>query len=85
MATNENEACPNMGILYSYDISNLHIWAQKDKDIGTNGACPNMGTLYTDEDISNLHIWAHKGQGQRSSCSEPQIQPLCPYTVWLFR
>ena len=62
---------PNMGILYSYDISNLHIWAQGyghkwgmpkyGSYMATNEACPNMGILYS-YDISNLHIWAQKGQ-----------------------
>ena len=62
---------PNMGILYSYDISNLHIWAQGyghkwgmpkyGSYMATNEACPNMGILHS-YDISNLHIWAQKGQ-----------------------
>ena len=28
-----NEACPNMGILHTDDISNLHLWAQKGQGL----------------------------------------------------
>ena len=42
-----NEACPNMGILYSYDISNLHIWAQKGQGYGHKWGMPKYGhTVY---------------------------------------
>ena len=59
-----NGACPNMGILYSYDISNLHIWAKKGTMRYAQIWSPNleltlstvMSQLSTHQPIA--HIWA---------------------------
>ena len=74
-----NGSCPNMGILYTDDISNLHIWAQKGQGL-TDTEIQSRAT-----DPAAMPIYGHVHLAKTSGATDPATMPICGHSalIWL--
>ena len=67
-----NGSCPNMGILYTDDISNLHIRSQKGQ--GTDSEIQ----LSRATDLAAMPIYGHAHLAETSRATDPSLTGAAP-------